>query len=401
MTPERIIIHVDMDAFYASVEQMDHPEWAGKPVIVGADPKGGKGRGVVCACSYEARRFGIHSALPISRAWRLCPAGIFVRPRMSRYQNISDQIIRNFRGFTDLVEPLSIDEAFLDVTGSVCLFGDGPVMARRIKEQIKNETGLVASVGVAPNKFLAKVASDLEKPDGLVVVEPGSGPSFLDPLPLRRLWGVGEKTAEKLVKEGLRTIGDIARLDKKSLCALLGDHGASLHRLACGEDDRPVVPYSSPKSIGNEETFSEDTADREMIHSTLLRLCDKVGGRLRARKLKSAGLTLKFRDESFSTTTRSMILDQPSDVTRDIYRHALDLLGRTGWHGERKVRLIGITAHRLWEDGTGSRQQMGLFPGGFEHEKLRQAETAVDAIRKRFGTDAVKRGTSLKNPPDH
>ena len=394
MKPERIIIHVDMDAFYASVEQMDHPGLVGKPVIVGADPKEGKGRGVVCACSYEARRFGIHSALPISRAWRLCPTGIFVRPRMSRYQDISDRIFRKFMEFTDMVEPLSIDEAFLDVTGSVRLFGDGQAMARRIKERIRSETGLVASVGVAQNKFLAKVASDLEKPDGLVVVEPGSARAFLDPLPIRRLWGVGEKTAEKLMKKGLRTIGDIAWLDRKSLCTLLGDHGASLHHLACGEDDRPVIPYSTPKTIGNEETFSKDTADREAIHSTLLRLCDKVGGRLRAKQLKASGLTLKFRDESFSTTTRSMLMDQPSDVTRDIYRHALDLLNRTGWHGERKVRLIGITAHRLWEGGTGSEQQLGLFQEAFDNEKLRQAETAVDAIRKRFGTDAVKRGTT-------
>jgi DNA polymerase-4 len=214
------------------------------------------------------------------------------------------------------------------------------------------------------------------------------------------LWGVGEKTAEKLLKAGLSTIGDIARLDEKSLCEVLGEHGASLHRLARGEDDRPVTPYSSPKSIGNEETFSEDTSDPELIHSTLLRLCDKVGGRLRARKLRASGLTLKFRDESFSTVTRSMTLDQPSDVTRDIYRYALELLGRTGWQSDRKVRLIGITAHRLIEDETGSEQQTELFPGASEQEKLHQAETAVDAIRKRFGTGAIRRGTSVKDPSE-
>ena len=392
MNLERIIIHVDMDAFYASVEQLDHPEWAGKPVIVGADPKGGKGRGVVCACSYEARRFGVHSALPISRAWRLCSTGIFVRPRMSRYQDVSDEIFRNFREFTDLVEPLSIDEAFLDITGSIRLFGGGPAIARRIKERIGERTGLVASVGVAQNKYLAKVASDLEKPDGLVVVEPGSALSFLAPLPIRRLWGVGEKTAEKLTGKGLRTIGDIARLSEQYLCSLLGDHGASLYRLARGEDDRPVIPHSPPKSIGNEETFSEDTDDRELIHSTLLYLCDKVAGRLRAKKLKASGLTLKLRDEFFSTLTRSMLLDQPSDVTRDIYEHAMELLDRTRWHGERKVRLVGITAHRLWEDETGSEQQLGLFRGDFDSEKLRRTETAVDAIRERFGSSAVRRG---------
>src|SRR5262245_10653060 len=248
--PDRIILHVDMDAFYASIEQLDDQSLKGRPVIVGADPRQGLGRGVVAACSYEARKFGVRSALPISRAWKLCPEGAFVRPRMERYVEVSHEVMEILRRFTNLVEPLSIDEAFLDVTGSTTLFGAPLQIARAVKKQIREATGLTASAGVAPNKFLAKIASDLKKPDGLVVVEQGEVETFLADLPISRLWGVGPKTAERLYEMGLRTIGAIrARKQEDLMHALGGSLGMHLHELAVGHDERPVVPNWEPTSV--------------------------------------------------------------------------------------------------------------------------------------------------------
>ena len=238
----RSILHVDMDAFYASVEQLDNPAYKGKPVIVGADPRGGAGRGVVAACSYEARKFGVRSALPISRAWKLCPQGVYVRPRMSRYVEVSHQVMEIFGRYTDLVEPLSIDEAFLDVTGSAALLGTAEQIARKIKSDIRETTELSASVGVAPNKFLAKIASDLRKPDGLVVVQENGIADFLRDLPISRLWGVGPKTEQRLKPLGVKTIGQMAALPRESLIRSFGNLGEHLHQLSHGRDDRPVIP---------------------------------------------------------------------------------------------------------------------------------------------------------------
>src|SRR5437867_921306 len=243
----RSILHVDMDAFYASVEQLDHPEYKGKPVIVGADPKGGRGRGVVAACSYEARRFGVRSALPISRAWKLCPDGVYVRPRMQRYVEVSAQVMEVFRRYTDLVEPLSIDEAFLDITGSARLFGPPEQIAVEVKKEIHRTTGLTASVGLAPNKFLAKIASDLRKPDGLVVVPDKDIEHFLRDLPISRLWGVGPKTEQRLREMGFQTIGQLTAAPRDSLIRSLGSLGEHLFQLARGNDGRPVVPNWEPK----------------------------------------------------------------------------------------------------------------------------------------------------------
>jgi nucleotidyltransferase/DNA polymerase involved in DNA repair len=392
-----------MDAFFASVEELDHPEWRGRPVIVGADPKGGRGRGVVAACNYVARRFGIHSAMPISQAWRRCPQGIFAPPRGARYSELSHRIFDIFCDFTDLVEPLSIDEAFLDVTGSARLLGDAAKIGREIKRRIREELGLVASVGIAPNKFVAKIASDVKKPDGFVVVRPEEVEAFLRDLPITRLWGVGEKTAETLRRRGIQTIGDMARLRPEDAVALLGDHGLHLNLLARGIDDRPVETEHTVKSIGAEYTFDEDTNEEEAIRATLLRLSDKVAARLRKAGLWAGGVSLKFRDETFKTLTRSMTLERPVAVTDAIFEAALELLGRTGWKkGGKRVRLLGVAAYRLGEEDKAVHpQQLGLFePVASEQderpaEKSFKAETAVDELRKRFGRDAVKRGTLL------
>src|SRR5262247_4019502 len=297
----RSILHVDMDAFYASVEQLDNPEYKGRPVIVGADPRGGKGRGVVAACSYEARKFGVRSALPISRAWKLCPEGVYVRPRMDRYVEISGQVMEVFRHFTDLVEPLSIDEAFLDITGSIALLGPPENIARSIKKEIRETTGLTASVGLAPNKFLAKIASDLRKPDAFVVVREGEIEAFLRDLPISRLWGVGPKTEQRLHEMGFRTIGQVAMATRESLVRSLGSLGEHLYQLSRGHDERPVVPNWEPKSVSSETTFDEDTADRELLVRTILDLSDHVAERLRKDNYRARKVTLKLRYSSFST----------------------------------------------------------------------------------------------------
>ncbi len=390
MKPVRAIIHLDMDAFYASVEQLDHPAYRGRPVVVGADPQGGKGRGVVAACSYEARPFGVRSALPISQAYRLCPQAIYVRPRMSRYAEMSDRIFAILREYTDLVEPLSIDEAFLDVTASQRLHGPAQTIARTLKARIRSELGLVASIGLAPNKFLAKVASDLGKPDGFVVVAPGKEREFLEPLPISRLWGVGPKTEGRLKRLGLQTIGQIARLGVEGLETMLGNAGRDLWELANGIDDREVIPEQEAKSIGAETTFDQDTDDREEIRKTILELSDRVGRRLRREGYVAHGVTLKFRDHNFQTLTRACMLPQPTDLGEELFRAASTLLRGVNWTGKR-VRLLGVTATRLLPATAVPGEQLHLFQRAAE-PKERLART-VDAIRERFGAGAIARAS--------
>lgn len=390
----RAILHVDMDAFYASVEQRDHPEWIGLPVVVGGDPAAGHGRGVVAACSYEARAFGIHSALPIGRAWRLCPDAIFVRPRMRRYSDVSRLLFALLHDYTDLVEPLSIDEAFLDVTGSRRVRGDAESIGCEIKERVRRETGLVASVGVAPNKFLAKIASDLDKPDGFVVVRPGEERAFLAPLPLGRLWGVGPKTEARLRGMGLRTIGDVARLRAEDVAAALGEHGGDLIALARGEDHRPVEPASEPKSLGAETTFDRDTGDPERVRRTLLGLAERVASRLRGEGLRAGGVTLKHRDEEFHTSTRSQVFTRPTDLTEDLYAGVLALLERVP-DRSRRVRLLGVTATHLCEARAGGAAQLDLFAPPGRGPRLSQVAGAVDEIRRQFGARAITRAALL------
>jgi nucleotidyltransferase/DNA polymerase involved in DNA repair len=381
-----------MDAFYASVEQLDHPPYRGKPVVVGADPRGGLGRGVVAACSYEARKFGIRSAMPISRAYRLCPTAVFVRPRGARYAEMSERIFAILREYTDLMEPLSIDEAFLDVTASQRLFGPAAEIGRTLKARIRSELSLVASIGLAPNKFLAKVGSDLGKPDGFVTVAPGQERAFLDPLPISRLWGVGPKTEARLHQMGFQTIGQIARTPLATLEDTLGQGGRDLWDLANGLDDRPVEPEQEAKSIGAEHTFGEDTADREQIRRTILELADRVGGRLRRDEVLAGGVTLKFRDHRFHTVTRAAGLDQPTDVGDALFRAAWALLGRVEWQGSQ-VRLLGVTATRLRPAAAPPEGQLPLFPG--RPDPRRNLARTVDKIRERFGGEAITRASLL------
>ena len=388
-----MILHVDMDAFYASVEQRDHPELRGKPVIVGGSAEG---RGVVCAASYEARTFGIHSAMPAITATRLCPDGIFIPPRMSHYAAISKQIQAIFGDFTPLIEPLSLDEAFLDVSGSLNLFGDGPEIAQQIKDRIRNELQLVASVGVAPNKFLAKIASDLEKPDGLTIVDPAKIQDFLDPLPVGRLWGVGKVTGERFRNLGISTVADLRRLKQNTLHDLFGEQGDHLWRLARGIDDRNVTPDRNAKSISHETTFAVDMDDREILEAWLLELADQLGRRLRRSHKSGKVLHLKVRFSNFQTLTRSLTLSNPTNVTQEIADAAIELF-RHRVDRHLPIRLLGIGISRF--DHPALRQQ-SLFDES-EHEQQSQLDAMSDEIRNKFGHDSLSRASRLLHDTRH
>jgi DNA polymerase-4 len=376
----RTILHVDLDAFFAAVEQRDRPELIGQPVIVGGEPGG---RGVVSAASYEAREFGVHSAMSLAEAYRRCPHGVFLPVDGRRYQLASRDVMTILRRFTPLVEPISIDEAFLDVTGSRALLGDGEAIARQIKAAVRAEVGLTASVGVASTKLVAKIASDLRKPDGLVVVEPGSETAFLAPLPISRLWGVGHKTAVQLADYGVRTIGDLAALPVDTVVRRFGKHGASLIDRARGIDADPVHDGDPAKSIGHETTFDVDSSDPEVIERTLLALADAVAGRLRSADVRAGTIAVKIRDSSFRTITRQRTLAEPTDMTEPIFRIALDL-ARPEVRGLR-VRLLGVTASNL-----GEREQLSLFVE--DDPRRRAAIEAADRVRRRYGSRAVTRG---------
>jgi DNA polymerase-4 len=385
-----------MDAFFAAVEQRDHPEYRQKPVIVGSDPKQGKGRGIVATCSYEARKFGVHSAQPISLAWKLCPMGIFVRPDMEKYERVSRRVMTIFLEFTDLIEQVSIDEAFLDVTGSRKLFGSGLEIAQKIKRRIREELGITASVGVAVSKFIAKVASDLRKPDGLVVVEPGHEREFLSPLPVGRLWGVGPKTEASLRRAGLERIGQIADLPHSELTARLGKTGAHLWQLARGIDDRPVFPEEGFKSIGHEITFEHDTAEPELLRATLLSLSEKVAHRLRANGARARTIAIKYREADFSTFTRRITLNSPVNTAESIFPAAHKLL-KTLLRDAVLVRLIGVYASNLEIEVTGKQMSL-LDPSLQRNQKL---ASAMDDIVQRFGDQAIIRAALVqKKAPD-
>ena len=381
----RTILHVDLDAFFAAVEQRDRPELRGRPVVVGG---GGSedARGVVSAASYEARVFGIHSAMSLREAYRRCPDAVFLPVDGRRYQAASRDVMAVLRRYTPQVEPISIDEAFLDVTGSFALFGDGPAIARRIKDDIRAEVGLTASVGVAGTKLVAKVASDLRKPDGLVVVPAGDEAAFLAPLPIGRLWGVGEKTAIALREYSVRTIGDLAALPPDLLVRRFGKHGASLVDRARGVDPDPVHDGDPAKSVGHEHTFEVDTSDPEIIERTLLAMSDGVAGRLRSAGVRAGTVAVKIRDSGFRTITRQRTLAEPTDLTGPIYATALEL-ARPEIRGMR-VRLLGVTASNL-----GEREQLSLFETG--EPRHRRAIEAADALRRRYGEGAVTRARLL------
>jgi DNA polymerase-4 len=386
---ERSILHCDLDAFYASVEQRDHPEYRGKPVIVGGGP--GE-RGVVSAASYEARVFGIHSAMPLVQAGKLCPHGIFVPGRPEAYEEASDQVMALFAVRTPLVEPISLDEAFLDVTGTAHLFGGVERCARDLKRDVRDQVGLVLSVGIASNKLCAKVASDLRKPDGFVVVPRGGEAAFLAPLPLTRLWGVGPKTRQVLEDLGMRTIGDLARADPALLEARLGEHGATIAERAKGiDEDREVVAEPAvPKSVGHAHTFDRDTLDRAQIESTLLRLSEGVGRRLRKHRLRGRTVTLQLRVAPFETRTRQRTLVEPVSDDLRIFETARGLL-REALAADREagrvspVRLVGVTV-----SGIGGGEQLDLFT----HGRASRLNTALDAVRAKFGDEALDRASA-------
>jgi DNA polymerase-4 len=386
MPPSRLtILHVDMDAFYASVEQRDRPELRGRPVIVG----GVGGRGVVSAASYEARPFGVHSALPMATARRLCPQGVFLPVRMTHYAEVARQIREILLCFTPLVEPLSLDEAFLDVRGCEGLFGPAPAIARRLKERIRAETGLAASVGAAPNKFLAKLASDLHKPDGLLVVPPEQVTAFLKPLPVSRLWGVGARGEQRLHALGVRTVGQLAALPERLLADQFGEAGRRLWRLAQGWDDRPVVPDREAQSLSTETTFARDLDDRAALRVWLLGLVDHLAGRLRREGVYARSVELKVRSSDFRTRTRSQTLPEPTNGSDDLWRAAVGLFGSCLSDDWLPVRLLGVGAGRLTRTPC---VQRDLFDEG-RRDQQGKLDRAVDAIRGRFGPGAIQRGS--------
>lgn len=378
-------LHVDLDAFFAAVEQRDRPELRGKPVIVGVG--GRNDRGVVSAASYEARRYGIRSAMPLRTAASLCRDAIFVPVDGRKYSNVSRQVMAILRRYTPAVEPVSIDEAFLDVAGSEALLGTPVAIARSIKDTIHTELELVASVGLASTKLVAKVASDLEKPDGLVVVPPGSEAAFLAPLPISRLWGVGGKTAGILADFGVRTIGDLAALPDDVLSRRFGKQGPVLGDRARGIDPSPVSAADPARSVSHEHTFDLDTSDPETLERTLLALAEGVAMRLRAGGVKARTIAVKVRDSSLATVSRQRTLQQPTDQTETIFETARDL-ARPQLHGIR-VRLLGVAASHL-----GDGEQMSLFA---EDERKRRATEAADAIRRRYGSKAILRARLLES----
>ncbi len=405
----RSILHLDLDAFYASVEVLDRPELRGKPVIVA----GSERRGVVTAASYEARGFGVRAAMPTATARRLCPQGVFLPVRMSRYREVSEKVFAIYRRFTPLVEPLSIDEAFLDVTGCEKLFGSAEEAARKVKAAVREETGLIVSAGVASNKFLAKIASDLGKPDGLIAVPPGAERGFLDPLPAGKLWGVGKVTEETLRRRGILTIRELRGLSLEEMARSYGAHGEHLYRLARGIDDRPVETEQEAKSVGHEETYEHDLRKRGAMRRELLSLADRVSARLRRHGVKGRTITLKVKYHDFAQATRAATLADPTDDGGTIYRCSVVLLEETE-AGPRPVRLLGISVSKLSAGlaalPPAGMEQLPLFGRPLPERKdpIRPADPGkrerlnrtVDRIRGKFGPKGIVPGAlPAESPP--
>lgn len=383
--PARRILHVDMDAFFAAVEQLDNPALRGKPLLVGGDPNG---RGVVSTASYEARPFGCRSAMPMRQAMRLCPQAIVVRPRMRRYAEVSAQVFSVFDEFSPTVEGLSVDEAFLDLTGGERLLGPAETAAGELKRRIRERTGLTASVGVAPNKFLAKLASDLKKPDGLVVVAADAVAAFLEPLPISKLWGAGRVAQERFARMGVRTFGDGLAFTRRQLEAEFGSQGGHFYELLRGIDERPVVSEREARSLGREETFAADIDDVEALRETLLGQTEHVAARLRRAGLAARGMMLKVRDADFQTITRQLTLESATDRTDLLWSAVARLFDEWRRAGVYPVRLIGIAANHL---SAAAGEQLGLFDAEEARRRKRLDET-LDRIRERFGGDAIHRG---------
>jgi DNA polymerase-4 len=382
------ILHVDMDAFYASVEMLERPELAGKPVIVGHRSS----RSVVTAATYEARKYGVNSAMPMSIALRRCPQAIVLEPHFERYAYFSKWVMRLLGEVTPLVEPLSIDEAFLDIGGARRLLGTPWQIGTRLRERVFAETGLQCSVGAASTKFIAKLASSRAKPDGLLVVPAAETVAFLHPQPVSALWGVGGKSEEQLERLGLRTVGDVANVPFEALKRALGPRNAArLHELAWGRDPRVIELGRDEKSIGHETTFEADVTDPVVLHRELLRLSDAVGARLRRAGVQARTISLKLRFEDFTTISRSRTLGEPTDLGKRIYQEARSLYDDAA-QGGRPVRLIGVRSEGL----SGAVESLGLWD---DDEHWREVESAVDAIGSRFGAGAVRPATLLGETP--
>lgn len=389
--PTRSIIHLDLDAFFASVEELLDPSIAGKPVIVGGDPAR---RGVVSSASYAARAYGVRSAMPMGRALRLCPQAIVRHGHFREYRRYSQMVMSILAAYTPLLEQVSIDEAFLDVTGCERLWGPAPELAALLQRRILEECGLPSSVGVASNKLVAKIASGLRKPQGLVVVPPGEEAAFLAPLPIEELWGVGEVAARRLHDLGVRTIGDLAALPQETLVYAFGSYGSTLYEHARGIDNRPVVPEGRRRSLSREETFARDITDEGELEKTLLRLSDEVAARLRRHGVQGRVVGLKLRYGDFHTVTRRVTLHQPTDLAPTIYQHARALLQRA-WKTGAPVRLLGVGVAGLVETPA---YQLGLFGTG--EERWARLSRALDAIQARYGDGAIRRATFIEPEGD-
>jgi DNA polymerase-4 len=387
MALSRTILHVDMDAFFASVEQRDDPSLRGRPVLVG----GRGGRGVVAAASYEARRSGCRSAMPMAEAVRRCPSAVVVSPSFAKYEADSARIMEILETASPLVEPLSIDEAFVDVPGSLRLLGGGPTIAADLKRAIRDDLGLNASVGVAPCKFVAKIASDLEKPDGLTVFEEEGMAKRLSSLPIGRMWGIGPKSKARFEARGVRTFGDLQNWSAESLVATFGAASARFHDLSHGRDERPVVGDRTAKSVGHEQTFGVDLADPREVEAVLLRHVERVAARLRRRNRRAKSIVVKIRDGEFVTNTKSKTLEDPTDRTDVLWETARALFREWSF---RPVRLVGMAAERFGE------AVPNLFSAGDEEDaRNRRLDAATDAIRDRFGGEAIAR-TAASFPPE-
>lgn len=385
---ERFIVHVDMDAFFASVEQRDNPAYQGRPVVVGADPKNGMGRGVVATCSYEARRFGIHSAMPISIAYRKCPQAVYLAVNYEKYARVSKEIIAILKNFSPLVEQVSIDEAFLDISATYKLFGSPYEVCVAIKSQIRNKTRLVCSVGLAPTKMSAKIASSLRKPDGLVEVKAEKVIEFLSPLGVEMLWGIGQKTKIILNQRGICTIGDLAGRSKEELTVLFGKNGAWFWDLSRGIDKAEVVSEHTVKSVSNETTFEKDARDKTIIKKELALLCELVSDRLRKDGFRPRTITLKIRLEGFKTYTRSVTLPEPTNFSEDLFREIKYLFENFETNNKR-VRLVGVRASNL-----SIRDEESLFKDEGK-EKKEGIHRAVDKIKEKFGRSSILHATGV------
>jgi len=381
-----LILHIDMDAFYAAVEQRDNPALAGKCVIVGGQSR----RGVVSAANYEARKFGIHSAMPGFKARQKCPQGIFLPPRMARYKEVSNRIMTILRDVSPLVEQLSIDEAYVDVSGCEKVLGDPVTIGRHIKARIRDDVGLTCSVGIAPVKFLAKIASDFDKPDGLFEIGPDEMQAFIDRLAVQKVPGVGPKAERVLKRLGIERLGDVRRFPEATLVRHLGKFGRRLARLAVGQDDRPVTPGSAHKSVSREHTLSHDTDDVQLIKKYLLQHAEKVSRDLRRMGIMARTVTLKLKHRDFKQVTRSVTLGAPTDTSKTLYAEAVKLL--EGYRLTAKVRLIGVGASGLTRESKPT--QMNLFdPPNQKQGNWSKVDQTVDAISQKFGHDVVKRAS--------